>query len=152
MTSASVSRYTRAVSSPSNHVLLVEDDLGDILLIQRALERGQFSVTLHVAQSGQDALDFLHCRAKHTGAPTPKLVILNLHMRGMSGLEVLNAIKMDAHTASIPVVVLSTSHANDDIQEVYRSGGNCYVCKTIGLSRLLQSIFHYFINIALSPT
>lgn len=151
MTPSSTSRYTCVVSSPSNHALLVEDDLGDILLIQRALERGHFAVTLHVVQSGQEALDFLHCRGGHSDAPRPQLIILDQHMRGMSGLDVLNAIKADVRLASIPVVVLSTSHAEDDVVEAYRARGNCYVCKPIGLSRVIQDILHYFTNVALPP-
>jgi CheY-like chemotaxis protein len=69
----------------------------------------------------------------------------------MSGLDVLNAIKADVRLASIPVVVLSTSHAEDDVVEAYRARGNCYVCKPIGLSRVIQDILHYFTTVALPP-
>lgn len=137
--------------SVSDHVLLVEDDLGDILLTRRAVERSDLDVMLHAVQSGEEALDFLHRRDAFVDAPQPRLVILDLHMRGMSGLEVLQAIKSDPALSSIPVVVFTTSHADADVAAVYQAKANSYVCKPVGLSRVIREIIHYFVYVALPP-
>ena len=134
-----------------NPVLLVEDDLSDILLTRRALKRGKLPISLHTAQTGEDALAFLRREGTHTDAPRPRLIILDLNLRGLSGHEVLQAIKSDAALCAIPVVVFTTSHADADVAAVYAARANGYVSKPIGLSRVIQDIVHYFVNVSVAP-
>ena len=131
-------------------ILLVEDDVSDILLTRRAL-RSEPSVTLHTAQSGAEALAFLRQEGYHADAPRPRLVILDLNLRGMSGLEVLTAIKSDPELVTIPVVVFTTSNANADVEAVYAARANGYVSKPISLSRIIPDIVRYFVHVSAAP-
>lgn len=133
--------------SPTDHVLLVDDDLGDILLTKRAVERGRVSVQLHTVQSGQEAMDFL----QDEGTARPRLIILDLHLRNLSGLTVLETIKSDPALATIPVIVFTTSYAEADVEAAYRAGANGYVCKPIGLNKVVQDVIYYFVCVSLPP-
>lgn len=142
--------YNGAVTS-IDHVLLVDDDLGDILLTKRAVARGAVPVQLHTAQNGRDAMAFLHQEGQFADAPRPRLVILDLHLRGTSGLTVLESIKSDPALATIPVIVFTTSYAEVDVEAAYRAGANAYVCKPIGFNRVVQDVIYYFVRVSLPP-
>lgn len=110
-------------------ILLVEDNPGDVRLTREALREADWDHTLHVAEDGSEALDFLHRRGAYTQAPKPGLVLLDLNLPGLNGLEVLAHMKADPQLCTIPVQVLSSSAADDDIAASYRLHANAYVSK-----------------------
>jgi CheY-like chemotaxis protein len=111
------------------HVLLVEDDAGDELIAREAFEADSMSTDLHVARDGAQALDFLYRRGAHEAAPRPDFVLLDLNLPKVSGRNVLREIKADPATATIPMIVFSTSSALDDIAACYLAHGNAYITK-----------------------
>ncbi len=100
-------------------VLLVEDDPGDALMTQEAFEHHKIRNTLHVVKDGVEALEFLRREGRYADAPRPGLILLDLNLPRMDGREVLAAVKEDAELRSIPVVVLTTSEAEEDILRSY---------------------------------
>ncbi len=121
-------------------VLLVEDNPADVRLTQEALKEAKIRNTLHSAADGAEALDFLHSRGNHTGAPRPDLVILDLNLPKMDGREVLKEIKNDANLRRIPVVVLTTSAAEEDILRSYDDYANCYITKPVQMDDFVEIV------------
>lgn len=115
-------------------VLLVDDNESDVELTVRALRRHNLANHIHVARDGQDALDFLFCRAAYAersfGSP-PKVVLLDLKMPKVDGIDVLRALRADVRTRAIPVAILTSSREQRDIVEGYRLGVNAYVQKPV---------------------
>ncbi|GAA2998083.1 response regulator [Actinokineospora diospyrosa] len=121
-------------------VLVVEDDEGDILMIREAFElHGQRS-RLHVVNDGVDAVAFLRREAQYHDAPRPQLILLDLNMPRMDGREVLAQVKDDPALTSIPVVVLTTSAADDDVVSSYSLHANAYVTKPADLDEFMSAI------------
>jgi CheY-like chemotaxis protein len=112
-------------------VLLVEDDPGDVLIAQEALRAGNLSTRLDVVRDGVEALDYLRHRGEFAGATRPDLILLDLNLPRMSGHEVLAEVKSDPELRRIPVVVLSTSVAAEDIAKSYDLYANVYVAKPV---------------------
>lgn len=110
-------------------ILLVEDDEGDAFLTENALRKGSTPFELHVVTTGEDALDFLYQRGDHAEAPRPDLILLDLHLPGIHGKEVLNEVKQHASFRRIPVVVLTSSRAESDILRSYNLHANSYMVK-----------------------
>ncbi|MEU0556750.1 response regulator [Dactylosporangium sp. NPDC006015] len=110
-------------------ILLVEDDPGDELMAREAFGDDAQDSQLHVARDGEQALDFLYRRGDYTDAPRPDFILLDLNLPRVDGREVLRTIKADATVASIPVVVLTTSSAIEDVVACYDTHGNAYVTK-----------------------
>ncbi|WP_433894262.1 response regulator [Streptomyces sp. CA-111067] len=135
------------VASPTYTVLLVEDDDADVVLITEALlERGGARDVRQVAD-GVAALEVLH----DPGLTRPDLIVLDLNMPRMNGLELLTHLKADPELAVIPVVVLSTSAAPEDVTGAYRRHANAYVTKPVGLDdfiRAVRSIDVFFLDLA----
>jgi CheY-like chemotaxis protein len=121
-------------------VLLVEDDPGDVLLIREAFEYNKVHNTLHVASDGVEALDFLRRRNGHEDAPRPDLVLLDLNLPRKDGREVLEEIKADRDLRTIPVVVLTTSEAEEDILRSYDLHANAYVTKPVDFDRFIEVV------------
>jgi CheY-like chemotaxis protein len=121
-------------------VLLVEDDPGDVLLIREAFEYNKVHNTLHVASDGVEALDFLYRRNGHEDAPRPDLVLLDLNLPRKDGREVLEEIKADRDLRPIPVVVLTTSEAEEDILRSYDLHANAYVTKPVDFDRFIEVV------------
>jgi chemotaxis family two-component system response regulator Rcp1 len=121
-------------------ILLVEDNPGDVDLTREALESGKIKNMLHVAVNGEEAMAFLRHKGKHTDAPRPDLVLLDLNLPRMDGREVLNEIKSDDDLKRIPVVVLTSSKAEEDILKVYNLHANCYITKPIDLLQFLKVV------------
>lgn len=121
--------------SPSPHdptdLLLVEDNPGDVRLIQEALKNGAGHSNLHVVTDGPAALDFLHQEGDHEQAPRPDLVLLDLNLPRLSGEKILETIKHDPDLRHIPVVVLTSSDASDDVIASYRRHANAYLIKPV---------------------
>ena len=135
-------------------VLLVDDDEGDLLMIQEALDSGTAAHEIHVAHDGQEALDFLRRKGPFADAPRPDLVLLDLNMPRMDGRQVLAAVKVDEELRKIPIVVLTTSRAPADIASSYDLHANAYVTKPMSLDDLtavVKGIDDFFSGIADLP-
>lgn len=121
-------------------ILLVEDNPADVRLTREAFGQAKVLNTLHVATDGVDALDFLHHRGVHRTAPVPDLILLDLNLPRKDGREVLAEIKSDAELMLIPVVILTTSRAEEDIVRSYNLHANAYVTKPVGLAEFLAAV------------
>ena len=121
-------------------VLLVEDDPGDVLLIREAFEYNKVHNSLHVVSDGVEALDFLHRRNGHADAPRPDLVLLDLNLPRKDGREVLEEVKADPSLRTIPIVVLTTSEAEEDILRSYDLHANAYVTKPVDFDRFIEVV------------
>ncbi|MBW8483258.1 response regulator [Actinomadura parmotrematis] len=121
-------------------VLLVEDDPGDELMTREAFEDNKVGNNLHVTRDGMEALDFLYRRGPHADAPRPDLILLDLNLPKYDGREVLAQIKSDPDLAVIPVVVLTTSSAEEDVVRSYNLHANAYVTKPVDFDRFISAI------------
>jgi CheY-like chemotaxis protein len=140
--------------APPVEILLVEDNPGDYRLTQEALHEGKVYNNLHWAKDGVEALDFLHHRGKHAAAPRPDIILLDLNLPKKDGREVLAEIKEDTDLKSIPVVILTTSKAEEDVLRSYDLHANCYVTKPVDLDKFIvvvQSIDRFWLTIATLP-
>ncbi|MEU4142881.1 response regulator [Streptomyces parvulus] len=135
-------------------VLLVEDDPGDELMTREAFEDNKIGNTLHVVRDGEEALDFLYRRGDHAGAPRPDLILLDLNLPKYDGRQVLEQIKSDAELSDIPVVVLTTSAAEEDILRSYKLHANAYVTKPVDLDQFIaavRQIDDFFVQVVRLP-
>ncbi|MFD6819591.1 MULTISPECIES: response regulator [unclassified Streptomyces] len=135
-------------------VLLVEDDPGDELMTREAFEDNKIGNTLHVVRDGEEALDFLYRRGAHTGAPQPDLILLDLNLPKYDGRQVLEEIKSDPALSHIPVVVLTTSAAEEDILRSYKLHANAYVTKPVDLDQFIaavRQIDDFFVQVVRLP-
>ncbi|MBL1275341.1 MAG: response regulator [Ectothiorhodospiraceae bacterium] len=121
-------------------ILLIDDSLGDIRLIQEGLREAKIPHNISACMDGVAALAFLRKETGYDNAPRPDLILLDLNMPRMGGNECLQAIKQDATLASIPVVVLSTSQADHDIQESYLHRANCYITKPMNYEKFMEVV------------
>ncbi|MFJ4923778.1 response regulator [Streptomyces sp. NPDC088725] len=138
----------------SIEVLLVEDDPGDELMTREAFEDNKIRNTLHVVRDGEEALDFLYRRAPHEEAPRPDLILLDLNLPKYDGRQVLEKIKTDPELALIPVVVLTTSSAEEDILRSYKLHANAYVTKPVDLDQFIaavRQIDEFFVTVVRLP-
>lgn len=135
-------------------ILLVEDNPGDVDLAREALEMGKLHNTLHVARDGVEAMDFLHQEGKFNDSPRPDLIILDLNLPKKDGRQVLAEIKADEKLKRIPVVILTTSSAEEDILKTYNLHANCYITKPIDMKQFLkvvQAIEEFWLSIVVLP-
>ncbi|MFF5724796.1 response regulator [[Kitasatospora] papulosa] len=135
-------------------VLLVEDDPGDELMTREAFEDNKIRNTLHVVRDGQEALDFLYRQGEYAEAPRPDLVLLDLNLPRYDGRQVLERIKTDPELALIPVVVLTTSSAEEDILRSYKLHANAYVTKPVDLEQFIgavRQIDDFFVSVVRLP-
>lgn len=121
-------------------ILLVEDNEGDILLAKEALKEGKIPNTINVARDGQEALDYLFRRFDFHSATIPDLILLDINLPKIDGKEVLSEIKQDQQLRRIPVVMLTTSSAEDDVMDAYYHHANCYIVKPVDLDKFLQVV------------
>ena len=124
------------------HILLVDDDLQDVQLMLAALEQHRLADRVFVVHDGEQALDYLYCRGafEHRARGNPVLVLLDLKMPKVGGLEVLRIVKADERLKIIPVVVLSSSRESADLTECYRLGVNGYVVKAVDYQGFMTSV------------
>lgn len=135
-------------------ILLVEDDPGDVLMTEEAFEHHKIRNSLHVASDGVEALQFLRREGEHADAPRPGLILLDLNLPRMDGREVLAEIKADPALRAIPVVVLTTSEAEEDIVRSYNLHANAYVTKPVDFERFIdvvRQIDEFFVTVVKLP-
>jgi CheY-like chemotaxis protein len=135
-------------------VLLVEDDPGDVLMTREAFEHHKLRNKLHVVAYGVEALQFLRREGEHADAPRPGLVLLDLNLPRKDGRDVLAEIKSDESLRSIPVVVLTTSEAEEDILRSYDLHANAYVTKPVDFDRfidVIRQIDDFFVTVVKLP-
>lgn len=121
-------------------LLLVEDNPGDVRLTEEALKEGKLMNHLSVARDGEEALDFLRRREPYTDAPRPDLILLDLNLPRKDGREVLREVKEDSSLRKIPVVVLTSSKADEDVLRAYDLNCNCYITKPVDLERFIEVV------------
>ena len=136
-------------------ILLVEDDEGDVLLTTEALEASKITNNMHVARNGEEALKFLRQQDGYADAPRPDIVLLDLNLPRVDGREVLSQVKADEDLRRIPIIVLTTSEAEEDIVRSYDLHANAYVTKPVDFNRFLQviqSIDEFFVTVVKLPS
>jgi CheY-like chemotaxis protein len=139
---------------PAIEILLVEDNPGDVRLTREVLKEGRIHNTLNVASDGVEALDYLHRRGAFADTKPQDLILLDLNLPKMNGREVLATIKKDPDLKHIPVVVLTTSSAEEDVLSAYDLHANCYITKPVDLDqfvRVVQSIEDFWLSIVRLP-
>ncbi len=135
-------------------VLLVEDNPGDVRLTEEAFAEAKINNDLHVVRDGESALDFVYRRGEYESAPTPDLVLLDLNLPKIDGTEVLEAIKTDDALKRIPVIVLTSSSAEEDIIESYELHSNAYLTKPVDpdeFVELVQSFEQFWFTLVKLP-
>ncbi|HUL57597.1 MAG TPA: response regulator [Usitatibacter sp.] len=140
--------------APPVEILLVEDNPGDHRLTKEALHEGKVYNNLHWVQDGVEALEFLKQRGKHARAPRPDIILLDLNLPKKDGREVLLEIKQDQALRAIPVVILTTSAAEEDVLRSYDLHANCYVTKPVDLEKFIvvvQSIDRFWLSVVTLP-
>lgn len=136
------------------HILLVEDNEGDILLTTEALEEGKIANNLSVVKNGKDALDFVFKQGAYKSANSPDLILLDINLPLKNGHEVLGKIKTDERTKHIPVIMLTTSSSESDIKLAYKHHANCYITKPVDVEDFIKavtSIEDFWFNLVLLP-
>jgi len=136
-------------------VLLVEDNPADVRLTRDALSEGKVVNELSVVTDGVEALRYLRREGSYAAAPRPDLVLLDLNLPRKSGREVLQEIKADPELRRIPVMVLTTSKADEDLDRAYSLHANCYIRKPVDLDEFLEvvrSIEHFWFTIVTLPS
>lgn len=144
-----IDRKTRSVN-----ILLIEDNEGDVILTKRAFKQAKFLNNLSVVKSGEKALDFIKS-ANESDSPLPDLIILDLNLPGMDGQEVLSVIKNSEETKHIPVIVLSSSKAQQDVVKSYSLHANAYMLKPVsleGFQDAIQKIGNFWFDLVVLQT
>lgn len=141
--------------SPSPvRILVVDDDPGDVLMIEEALEDSDVEKVIDVVNDGQEAMEFLRREGRHTAAQRPDVILLDLNMPRMDGRQVLGEVKQDEDLRTIPIVVLTTSNADTDIVGSYTLQANAYVTKPIDLddfNDVVRRIDEFFGRVVVLP-
>lgn len=135
-------------------ILLVEDNPGDVRLTREALKDARVANTLHVVEDGVAALDYLYRRGQYSDVPRPHLVLLDLNLPKKNGREVLAEIKSDDLLKRIPVVILTTSQAEEDVLRAYNLHANCYITKPVDFTqftKIVKTIEDFWLTIVTLP-
>ena len=143
-----------SIEVPLIEVLLVEDDPGDVLMTKEAFDEHRVRKHLNVVSDGAEALAYLRKEAPYADAVRPDLVLLDLNLPRRDGREVLAEIKNDTELHQIPVVVLTTSRAEEDILASYRLHANAYVTKPVDFDQFIavvRQIDHFFVSVVQLP-
>jgi CheY-like chemotaxis protein len=136
------------------HILMVEDNPGDVRLTRESLKENKMLVSLHVVEDGEEAIEFLERRGKYSDSPRIDLILLDLNLPKMDGREVLARIKADEDLKCIPVVVLTSSQAEEDIFKAYSLNANCYIIKPVEfeqLTKIVNIIEKFWLSIVTLP-
>lgn len=144
---------TKSLKKPIE-ILLVEDSPADILITREAFQDAKLLNTLHAVEDGVQALEFLRHQGSYASAPHPDLILLDLNLPRKNGREVLAEIKGDPELRSIPIIILTTSSADEDIVKAYDLHANCYVVKPVGFDnffKAVQSIQNFWFSVVVLP-
>jgi len=136
------------------HILMIEDNAGDVLLTKEAFRNGKVANTLSVVRDGVEAMDFLRRKGEFASAPRPDLILLDLNLPRRDGRQVLADIKSDPQLRLIPVVVLTSSKAEQDVLKVYELHANCYIVKPVDFNNLMEvvkSIENFWLTVVKLP-
>lgn len=143
------------MNSKTIEILLVEDNPGDARLTREAFKDGRLLNNLSVVADGVEALEYLHQQGQYKNSTRPDLILLDLNLPKKDGREVLEEIKADEHLKRIPVVVLTTSSAQEDVARAYGSHANCYITKPVDLDQFLRvahSIESFWLSLVKLPS
>ncbi len=135
-------------------ILLVDDNIGDVVLTKEALKGADFSNHVSVARDGCEAIEFLRRTGKFADAKRPDIILLDINMPRKNGCEVLEEIRCDEDLRIIPVIILTSSEAEDDIRRSYELGANCFVTKPADLDEMVkavQAINFFWLTVAKLP-
>ncbi len=135
-------------------ILLVEDNPGDVRLVQEAMRAAKMRNRMSVVEDGVDAMAFLRREGRFADAPRPDLILLDLNLPRKDGREVLAEVKADPQLRRIPVVVLTTSQADEDVLRAYDLHANCYVTKPVRFEQFMQvvqAIDNFWVNVVTLP-
>jgi CheY-like chemotaxis protein len=135
-------------------ILLVEDNEGDLRLTREAFREGKVTNNIHAVADGEEAMEFLRRQGRFADAPRPDIVLLDLNLPRKDGREVLAEIKADPHLRRIPVVVLTTSRAEQDVLRAYDLNCNCYINKPVDLEqffRVVEMIDSFWLTVVTLP-
>lgn len=136
-------------------ILLVEDDQDDIFFTEKAFEQQKVTNNLHVVKDGVDAMEFLRQEGEYIDVPRPDIILLDLNLQTMDGDEVLEEMQADEELNTIPVVVLTSSDAEEDIVRSYELNANAYMMKPVdfdGFLDVVDSIEHFWVSFVKLPT
>ncbi len=125
-------------SGKSIDILLVEDNPGDVMLVEEALSDSKVRNRLHVVSDGEQAMEFVRREGTHAGAPRPDLILLDLNLPKKSGREVLREVKTHPDLKSIPVIVLTSSKSDDDVVKSYELHANAYILKPVDFHQFMK--------------
>jgi CheY-like chemotaxis protein len=143
------------MNSKTIEILLVEDNPGDVRLTREAFKEGKLLNNLTVISDGVEALAYLRQQGEYTNATRPDLILLDLNLPRKDGREVLTEIKADQNLKTIPVVVLTTSSAQEDVTSAYSNHANCYITKPVDLDQFLKvvhSIENFWLSLVKLPS
>lgn len=136
-------------------ILLAEDNPDDVVITERALKKSGVQNELYIARDGEEAIQFLKKKGEYRDAPTPALVLLDLKMPKIDGFGVLEEIKKDDDTKSIPIIILTTSGRDKDVERAYKLGCNSYIIKPVNSEKFiktLEDIRNYWLTVSKIPT
>ena len=142
------------VSNPIE-ILLVEDNPGDVRLIKEVFKDAKIYNAMQVAYDGEAAMEILRREGEYSDSPSPDLILLDLNLPKKDGREVLREIKGDEYLKCIPVVILTTSNAEEDLIETYKMNANCYITKPVELDQFInvvESIENFWLSIVKLPS
>ena len=137
------------------NILLIEDNPGDVRLTQEAFKEGKVSTNLEIVMDGVEAIKYLRKQEKYADAATPDLILLDLNLPKRDGREVLKEVKADDELKRIPIVILTTSNAEQDIIKSYNLHVNCYINKPVDYDKffdIIQKIEDFWLKTAILPT
>lgn len=136
------------------NILLVEDNEGDVILTTEAFKDMELANRISVVRDGEEALRFLRKQGEHGNAPTPQLILMDIHLPGIDGKELLQIIKQDALLKEIPVVMLTSSDADEDISACYDNRVNWYITKPIDYdkyTKVMHEIEAFYVSFVPYP-
>lgn len=135
-------------------ILMVEDSPSDVFITQEALKEAKVLNNIHIVQDGVDAMAFLYKEGKYADMPRPDIILLDLNLPRKDGREVLAEIKSNGRLKSIPIVILTSSKADQDVLKAYGLHANCYITKPVDFARfkeVVQAIEHFWFTIVTLP-
>ena len=144
-----------SIEGRAAEILLVEDNPGDVRLAKEGLKESKVTNNLHVVEDGEEAIAFLRKKGEYSNAVTPDLILLDLNLPKKDGREVLAEIKADEQLRRIPVVILTTSKAEEDVIKTYNLHANCYVAKPVDLDqfvKIVKSVNNFWFEMVTLPT